>query len=78
MPSNRKVLEKICSVESDQDTSETTKELFMFMNALVADVWFVNGQKKRFVGLVIGVNKGICTVEHFERVGQGNGEWKCP
>ena len=49
------------------------------MNALVvADVWFVNGQKKWFVGYVIYVNEGLCTIEHLERVGHGNGEWKYP
>ena len=45
------------------------------MNALVADVWFVNGQKEWFVGYVIGVNEGVLTVEHLERVGQGNRLW---
>ena len=48
------------------------------MNALVADVWFVNGQKKWFVGYVIDVNEGICTIEHLERVGHRNGEQKNP
>ena len=48
------------------------------MNALVADVWFVNGQKKWFVGYVIDVNEGLCTIEHLERVGHGNGEWEYP
>ena len=33
--------------KSFQDTNETTNQLRTFMNALVvADVWFVNGQKK--------------------------------
>ena len=51
MPSNKEVLEQICSPESDQDTNETANELSMFMNALVADVWFVNGQKKMVCGV---------------------------
>ena len=46
IPSNKEVLEQICGLDSNQDTNETTKELLTFMNALVADVWFVNGQKK--------------------------------
>ena len=46
----------------------------MFVNTLVADVWLMNGQKKWFVGYVIGVNEGTFTVEHLERVEQGNEE----
>ena len=55
MPSNKEVLENHCSAESDQDTIETTNELSMFKNASIADVRFVNGLKKWFVGYVIGV-----------------------
>ena len=78
IPSNKEVLEQIRGLDSNQDTNDTTNELLTFMNALVADVWFVNGQKKWFVGYVIDVNEGICTIEHLERVGHGNGEWKYP
>ena len=74
IPSNKEVLEQICGLDSNQDTNETTNELLTFMNALVADVWFVNGQKKWFVGYVIDVNERICTIEHLERVGHRNGE----
>ena len=51
IPSNKKVLEQICGLYSNQDTNETTNELLTFMNALVADVWFVNGQKKLLWGM---------------------------
>ena len=27
---------------------------------------------------MIDVNEGMCTVEHMERVGQGNREWRYP
>ena len=51
IPSNKEVLEQICGLDSNQDTNETTNELLTFMNALVADVWFVNGQKKWLWGM---------------------------
>ena len=35
-------------------------------------------RKKWSVGYVIYVNEGLCTIEHLERVGHGNGESKCP
>ena len=38
----------------------------------------MNGQKKWYVGYMIDVNEGMCTVEHMERVGQGNREWRYP
>ena len=78
IPSNKEVLEKLRSAGSDSDSIESHNELSVFMNALVADVWFVNGQKEWFVGYVIGVNEGVLTVEHLERVGQGNREWRYP
>lgn len=78
MPSNKEVLEQIRCLESNQDKNETTNELLKFMNTLVADVWFVNGNKTWFVGYVIDVKEGICTIEHLDRVGHGNGEWKYP
>ena len=48
LPSNREILGKICSLESIQDTSEAN-ELSVFVNTLVADVWLMNGQKKKMV-----------------------------
>ena len=40
-------LRRFVEKKSFQDTNETTNQLRTFMNALVvADVWFVNGQKK--------------------------------
>ena len=69
IPSNK---EQIRGLDSNQDTNETN-ELFIFMKALVADLWFVNGQKKWFVGYVIDVNEGKC-IEYLEREGPRNGE----
>ena len=66
IPLNKEVLEQIRGLDSNQDTNETTNELLMSMNALAANVWFLNGQKKWFVGYVIDVNEGICTIEHLE------------
>ena len=57
IPSNKEVLEQIRGLDSNQDTNDTTNELLTFMNALVAGVWFVNGQKKMVVGYVIDVNE---------------------
>ena len=37
-----------------------------------------NGNKTWFVGYVIDVKQGICTIEHLDRVGHRNGEWKYP
>ena len=43
---------------------------------MVAVEWSVNGQKKWYVGYVIDVNEGICTIEHMEGISQENEEWR--
>ena len=74
LPSNREVLEKLLSIPTERNENE----LSVFFKALVAVEWSVNRQKKWYVGYVIDVNEGICTIEHMEGIGQENEEWRYP
>ena len=82
LPSNKDVLAVLQSSNShDEHRPEPRRELTVFINSVVAVIWIVNDRKTWYLGYItdLGDDDGdTYTVDHLERLGNGNDLWRFP